>query len=116
MPKIDFSRARLMHRNWRTRLKLYFEGEKALPDEEVLYHEDCQMGRWLYSEGMITYDSIPDMRKLEKVHARLHNHVRSYLELRKVGNLQLCERELNKIEELSEEIMVLLTEIEKTIS
>ena len=114
MAKIDFSRARMMHRNWRSQLRQFLNGAKTtLTEIEVLSHEDCQLGKWLYNEGLIVYEALPEIRRLESLHVRLHNHARVYMDLKKAGNTVLLDREWKRIETLSEEILALLTEIEK---
>jgi len=113
MSKIDFSRARTLHRSWRTKLKPFINGEKTLTPEAAFYHESCEFGQWLYSEGMLKYGRNPQMRKIEKTHARLHTRVRELMEMKKAANNFGAERVMEKIEEMSEEIIQLLDELEK---
>jgi hypothetical protein len=84
-----------------------------LTKEQAMYHEDCDLGRWLYSEGLSTYGSMPEMRRLEKIHTKLHGRVRNYMEMKSAANAFGIDREWQKIEEMSEEILALLNELEQ---
>jgi len=112
MTAVDFSRARIVHKRWKTNLKKFINGEKTLTNEEAFYHESCELGRWIYSDGMINYNRIAEMRKVEKLHARLHTRVRELMEMKASDNEFGIKRNWAKIEKLSGEIIALLTVLE----
>jgi methyl-accepting chemotaxis protein len=112
MPRLDFSKARVMHRTWKNKLAVFLAGRGTLTKEQVFYHEDCDLGKWLYSEGLLKYEGIPEMHTLERTHEKLHTYVRKLVALKEAGNDAGVEQTWKIIDKLSEEILALLTEIE----
>lgn len=113
MAKIDFTRAKTLHRSWRTKIKSFIAGKEALTSESAFYHEDCELGKWLYSVGMMKYNRRAQMRKIEKIHARMHTRVREAVEMKNINNEFGSQRAMEKVIELSEQIIDLLNELEK---
>ena len=113
MLKIEFSLARNLHRNWRSKMRFFLNGEDSLTEEEAYSPEACPFGKWLYSEGLPKYGDIPDMRKLERLHRRMHWLVKQNKQTRNTGVFFAAEKNFHKIEELSQEILYLLNTVEK---
>ena len=115
MSYFDFHVFRLRHIAWKTKLKGFLEGRDTLTEEKAVSHKDCSLGKWLYAEGLKKYGEIPDMHKLEKVHKDLHTTVRQIISEKNRGDYLAAELEYKKIEPLSDEIVSLLTIIEKNV-
>jgi len=115
MPKPDFAVARIMHMSWKISFREFLDGKRSSPLEQTVSHEDCYLGKWLYSEGIETYGKIPEMKELEKVHIELHAIMEKILQLKEFGNDAGAENEYKKLEEMSQKIFTLLVIVEKKI-
>ena len=114
MSQVNFAMVKSQHRAWEKRLKAHFEGKGSLSEVEAYSHEDCDLGKWLYSEGMIKYGSIPEMQELEEVHVQLHGLVRKIFGLKQAGRI-VKTGDLGKVEIINKKIMSLLNDVEMKI-
>ena len=67
---IDITIARITHVQWVHQLEMLLHKNTtavSLPS----YH-DCELGVWLYGEGLRTYKSIPEIEQLEQSHKVFH--------------------------------------------
>jgi methyl-accepting chemotaxis protein len=116
MSSVDFTMAKMRHQNWRLRLRSHLDGREKIDISEAVSPRDCALGKWLYSEGMVKYGSLAEMRKLESVHATMHGMVKRIIELDASGRKDDARQEFQKIGPLSEEIIELLTALEKQVA
>ncbi|MDX1902767.1 MAG: CZB domain-containing protein [Thermonemataceae bacterium] len=72
VPNFDFVLAKLKHVDWRIRLLAFLEGEETLSEEEAFSPYCCELGNWIYAEGLKKYTSLQEMQDLEKLHQELH--------------------------------------------
>ncbi|HXX81435.1 MAG TPA: CZB domain-containing protein [Thermodesulfovibrionales bacterium] len=110
-----FNTFRIKHRVWKSRLKDFLEGKGGLTEEQAISHKDCSLGKWMYSGGLQNYSTIPEMKSLEQVHIRLHETVKNIVTLKNTGKTAEAEAEYLKIGPMSDEIIDLLTAIEKKV-
>ncbi len=110
--KLDFNSARTAHLSWKMRLRDFLDGKESLRSKEVTSHHDCELGKWIYSQGMKLYGDMQEMQKLEKEHARMHEHIKKVVEAGNADNHQVAEALMSDIEPLSREIVTLLNKIE----
>jgi methyl-accepting chemotaxis protein len=116
MNAMTFRTYKIKHRAWKSRLKDFLDGKGGLTEEQAISHKDCDLGKWMYKEGMNEYKTIPEMKALERVHIHLHETVRSIVLLKNLGKAAEAEAEYTKIEPISDEIVDLLTVIEKKVA
>jgi methyl-accepting chemotaxis protein len=116
MDAMKFRTFKIKHRAWTTRLQDFLDGKGGLTEEQAISHKDCSLGKWMYSEGLEHYRTIPEMKSLEKVHIKLHDTVRSIISLKHDGKTAEAEAEYLKIGPISDEIIGLLTVIEKKVA
>jgi len=116
MGKFDFAVARVMHIAWKSSLRSFLDGKESMTEEQAVSHKDCDLGKWFYSEGMTLYSTIPEMQELEKVHIELHAIVKRVVQLKNSGDKSAAERELSKLESVSQKIFSLLVSIEQKIT
>lgn len=102
------------HRAWEKRLKAYLEGKGLLSDTEAFSHEDCDLGKWLYSEGMIKYGDIPEMKELEELHVELHSKIRKIAQLKQSGRI-VSTKDIDLVELMNKKIISLLGDVELKI-
>jgi len=115
MGKIDFAVARVMHVAWKSGLRAFLDGKESITEEQAVSHKDCDLGKWLYSDGMAQHGSMPEMQELEKVHVELHSIVRKVVQMKHSGDVPAAEQELKKMEPVSQKIFSLLVAIEQKI-
>ena len=115
MSSLDFPLAKLKHVSWKEKLKSFLEGKAGLTEQEVVSHVDCQLGKWLYDEGLEKYKGVPEMQMLEGVHIRLHAAAKQLIDLKAAGQFKLAEKEFGRIRMLSEQLLSLLEMVEKKV-
>lgn len=115
MSKFDFSIARTKHIAWKSKLRGFLDGKETLNESQALSHHECDLGKWLDSEGFIKYGNIAEMKELGKVHEELHHLVQNVVSLKKAGNETQAETELLKLGPTSRTIIDLLTVIETKV-
>lgn len=111
----DFTRAALKHSNWKLRLRDFLDGKGSLTAAEAIGHRDCELGKWLYAEGLAKYGSIPEMSRLEREHEQLHRTVKVVVDLKGAGKRKEAEAEFRKIEPISKSIVDLLNALDKQV-
>jgi methyl-accepting chemotaxis protein len=116
MNSMTFRTFKIKHRAWKTRLKDFLEGNGGLTEKQAISHKDCDLGKWMYAEGMVQCATIPEMKTLEKVHIKLHDTVKSIVSLKNQGKAADAEAEYLKIGPISDEVVDLLTVIEKKVA
>jgi methyl-accepting chemotaxis protein len=116
MNAFTFKTFKVKHRAWTTRLKDFLEGKGGLTEEQAISHKECSLGKWMYAEGLQHFSTVPEMKSLEKVHMQLHETVKIIVSLKNVGKAAEADAEYLKIGPISDEIINLLTAIEKKVS
>ena len=116
MGKFDFAVARVMHIAWKSSLRSFLDGKENMTEEQAVSHKDCDLGKWLYSDGLGAYGSLPEMQELEKIHTELHSIVKRVVQLKHSGDNVSAEKELEKLEPVSQKIFSLLVTIEQKVS
>ncbi|MDD5730249.1 MAG: CZB domain-containing protein [Candidatus Omnitrophica bacterium] len=114
MSSANFAMIKSQHRAWEKKLGAYLNGQSTLTEIEAFSHEDCDLGKWLYSEGMIKYGTIPQMQELEEVHVELHAMVRRIVKVKQTGR-PIPPKDIEKIELINRKIINLLMEVELKI-
>ncbi|QQS08820.1 MAG: CZB domain-containing protein [Phycisphaerales bacterium] len=113
---LDFSSAKLKHSMWKLKLRDFLDGKPVLTPAQATSHTDCDLGKWIYAEGLSKYGSIPEMLKLEKEHETLHVTIKTIVGLKVSGRNKEAEAEYLKVEPISRRIVDLLTVIESKSS
>ena len=116
MNSMTFKTFKIKHRAWKTRLKDFLEGKGGLTEAQAVSHKDCDLGKWMYAEGMNQCGTIPEMKTLEKVHIKLHDTVKRIVLLKNQGRTADAEAEYLKIGPISDEVVDLLTAVEKKVA
>jgi len=111
MKKSDFPAIRLMHMSWKKRLTDFFNGKENGTIIHLSYKK-CDLGTWIYSDGMTKYGKMPEMQDLEKIHKEMHLVVERVMKMKQSGSISAIEQELEKIEHLSQRLYSLLIIIE----
>ncbi len=112
---IDFSMARSKHLRWQSQLRRFLDGEGTLSKDQVVSHEHCELGKWLYSGGRRQYGHLQEMQQLEQVHKQLHERIRRVVDLKHAGKSEQADREFQQFEPLSQQVVSLLDAIERHV-
>ncbi|MCS6795176.1 MAG: CZB domain-containing protein [Raineya sp.] len=112
---LDFVLAKSKHLAWRVRLMSFLRGEETLTLDQVISHEHCDLGKWIYGEALEKYKDEPKIFELEQVHKKLHKHIRNVVELKHAGKEEEANAEYDKMTKVSQAIINLLDELEKAL-
>lgn len=107
---IDLSVARLVHLKWL--LQLEATVRKGRTDMLLSSHDSCELGRWLYADGMKRYAEFPEMVQLERKHRMFHQSADTMMELFAQVKPLEAEFMLEEIRGESKDLIFLLTLIE----
>ncbi len=113
--QLDFSAARTKHLSWKTRLRGFLDGKESLTEEQAVSHRDCDLGKWLYADGINSYGNYSEIHELEKIHADMHGLIKDIVRLKKAGRVDAAEQEFSRVEPLSAEIVGLLNRLEQKV-
>jgi methyl-accepting chemotaxis protein len=111
--KFDFLMAKQKHLSWKFRIKNFLDGQETLTMEQAVSHTDCDLGKWLYSEGFEKYKEVPEMKELEAIHITLHREIRDVVNLSGRGEQTKAEEAYNRIVPISDRIVALLDHLSK---
>jgi methyl-accepting chemotaxis protein len=112
---LDFARVKMAHRSWRLKLRTFLDGGMDLDPLKLASHQTCELGKWIYAEGMATYSDLPGFQDLEKKHKAMHGMVNQVLELKHAGKIQEAERAFTGVVSAAEEVVALLTKVEAQV-
>lgn len=87
-----------------------------MSEAEAVSHHDCELGKWLYSDGQANFGSMPEFRELERKHAKLHSYVRGIINMKNAGDITGAENEFKLLNETSEKVVQLLDELDRKVS
>ena len=112
---LDITIARITHVEWVHQLEMILHNSSSsvtLPS-----HHDCELGVWLYGEGLRTYKEIPEIGLLEKSHKVFHiaaDNVVEWHNSSKFNSQKTAQAEIDFRDALntSKEIIYLLTMLE----
>ena len=112
--RIDLSAMKTAHLAWKGRLRAFLDGKATLTAKEASSHRDCVLGKWYYSEGLKELGHLQEMKEVEHPHERLHQTIHEIITLRSEGKFAEAERAYEKVEPLSQEVVLLLGSIERS--
>jgi len=115
MSKFDFMASKMQHSEWKEKMRAFLDGSVPMSEAEAVSHRDCELGKWLYSEGIYTYGAITEMQELEKIHAELHSYVRDIVTLKNSGDVSGAETRFHNLDSVSKTIMNLLDVLDKKV-
>jgi len=111
----DFTDIRLKHIAWRVKLNDFLEGKPVMTEEEATSHTACEVGKWLYSEGIKKHGTMAEVQELERIHVTLHSTVKNIISLKQVANIYAEKEELEELDKILRKVMFLLVDIEQKL-
>ena len=113
---VDFARVKMAHRSWRLKLRGFLDGRENLDPKKLASHRDCELGKWIYSEGQAKYSHLHDLDALEKKHQAMHSMVRQVVELKHAGKVKEAEQGFTNVANAAEEVVALLENVERAVT
>ncbi len=113
---VDFARVKMAHRSWRLKLRGFLDGRENLDPKQLASHQTCELGKWIYAEGMATYAHLPPFQDLEKKHKAMHGMVKQVVELKHAGNVPEAEVGFIRVVNAAEEVVALITKVEAQVN
>jgi methyl-accepting chemotaxis protein len=111
---LDFALARSRHLDWKLNLRSFLEGHNTLTEAQAISHKDCELGKWLYAEGLRKYRHLSNIKELEQTHVELHAIVRRVVQMKHAGDLAGAKQEFTRLGPVSDRIIQLLKEVEQS--
>ncbi|MBF0370809.1 MAG: CZB domain-containing protein [Magnetococcales bacterium] len=108
--RLDINIARVVHLNWELSLEALISGgrkEVWLPN-----HENCDLGVWLHGSGLAQPGGFDAAIQLVEVHRQFHEVAERLSSGFHSQGREVAEKELEKVRNLSREILFLLTSLE----
>ena len=115
MVQMDFALARLNHQVWKMRLRSFLGDREDMQESEASEPTECDLGKWIYGVGMKEYSQLPELKELEQTHAELHRYIKDIITLKKSGQVEKATDYFKKVGPLSDEVVQLLTTIERKV-
>jgi len=112
-PTLNIAAAKSKHLSWKTRIRSFLDGKESLTMKQAVSHRDCDLGKWIYSEGITHLGESDAFNKLEKCHAGLHADIKKIISLKDQGENAQAEDHYRNIESASEKVVRYLSTIEK---
>lgn len=112
MSDVNFAMLKMAHRTWRLRLRSFLDGRENIDPKQLASHQDCDLGKWIYSTGVSQYGHLHDMQELEKKHKYMHGLVRQVVTLKSTGKAKEAEAEFSKVHDAAEGVVSQLTKVE----
>ncbi len=114
---LDFTSARLMHQDWVAKVRLFLNGKFELDESKLSSHRDCELGKWLYSDGLARHGSLAEMQRLEQEHEQLHRTIRDIVNERHgEKNRERTDGLFRRLLGLSGNVLELLAAIEDRVN
>jgi len=105
----------MAHRGWRLRLRRFLDGSEEIDGQQLGSHRDCELGKWIYAEGLPNYGNLQDVRDLEQKHKDMHALVKEVVQLKQAGNIAEAEREFAAVSTSAEAVVALLDNVERQL-
>jgi len=112
---LDFAQVRQKHAQWLERLRQVLDGRISMAVAEAGSHEQCALGKWLYSSGLKEYRGYREMQLLERTHKHFHEVVREVVARKVNGEATQAEREFTRVGPVSKEVIDLLSTVERRV-
>lgn len=115
-PKLNIAAAKSKHLSWKTRIRSFLDGKESLTMDQAVSHRSCDLGKWIYSEGITHLGDSETFNKLEKCHAELHSDIKEIINLKDEGNNVKAEEYYKKIESASTKVVGYLSKIDEELN
>lgn len=112
---LDFGVAKSKHLAWKQRLRHHLDGKEQIDRSQAVSHKECDLGRWLYAEGMNLYGHMDDMQALEKRHMEMHQLIPQLIDAHEHGKATEAENMFDQVVNNSDQVVAYLGAIERRL-
>lgn len=102
------------HVIWKKRLANMVAGRQGLDANELSDHHQCRFGKWYDATTDPAYQNNPAFRQLIEPHRRVHEHGIQAVRYFNGGKLREALDEIGKVEDVSRDVLHLLSELDRT--
>lgn len=92
------------HITWKIRLATMAMGGEVIPENELLDHTQCRLGKWYTSKGMSKYASNDAFKRMEAPHAKVHQLGKEIADLSLQGQSNAACQKIVELEGYSEQL------------
>lgn len=103
------------HLLWKWNIYNMLLGVQSMDINQVTSHKNCRLGQWYYGELPLSIKESAIFKQLEQPHKDVHYHGKTAIELYENGNLPDAEHALKLLEQASEKVIHLLSNLETTL-
>lgn len=111
MARIDFHKSGIFHLLWKRKIRAFLDDKDSFVKSEFLSARKCELGTWLYGDGLTAYAKVPEIIQLEEIHSEIHASARKAMGFKESGDIANAEAEYAKLDENSKKLINLLTAI-----
>jgi len=115
VPNFDFVLAKLKHVDWRIRLLAFLEGEQSLSEEEAFSPYCCELGNWIYAEGLKKYAHFQEIQALERLHQELHQVAQQAVSLKNEDKLPQAQEKYELMKSISQQLLEVMDKLDAQI-
>ncbi|RKD27135.1 chemotaxis protein [Ammoniphilus oxalaticus] len=107
--------AKTDHLLWKWRIYNMLLGIQAVDSSQVTTHQECRLGKWYYGDLPQHIKNSATYKELEQPHQEVHHYARLAVERYEQADLHGAEEALKKLEQASEVVIAILTELEASL-
>lgn len=116
MRAIDIVRvSKTDHLLWKWKVYNMMLGLEDIPTERLTSHHACRLGKWYYSDLPSFITNKESFQRMETPHKQVHEYAKAAVECYGKNDIAGAERAAKKLEEASQEVVQLLTKLEKEL-
>jgi methyl-accepting chemotaxis protein len=86
------------HLVWKIHMTMMAMGGELMPENELVDHTQCRLGKWYYSIGTQRYGQREEFQRMEPHHARIHEIGREIAELSANGQIPAARQKIDELE------------------
>ncbi|MDX1904618.1 MAG: CZB domain-containing protein [Thermonemataceae bacterium] len=105
------------HLSWKMRLlnlmQSISENNEA---NEFNSHELCELGKWLYNEGLRNYAELPAIHQLEEVHREMHLLAKKVIDCKNARQIDEARTHYQAMSLKADKVIKLLDELHQLCS
>jgi len=98
--------AKADHINWKIRLTSMAMGVESIPDNELVDHTQCRLGKWYYSRGEEQLGDFEAFQQMEHPHARIHELGKDIAALASQGQTSAACQKIDEMDNYSQQLGV----------
>ena len=112
---LDFALAKTKHMAWKNKLRHFLDGQEPLTAAHAVSHKQCDLGKWLYSDGLKNFGDIPEMMEMEDVHEKMHGYIGDIIKQYNDGHKDEAEKLYKSVVNCSDTVVGCLNKVESKI-